>query len=91
MFTGVRLQGYRSYEDSGVQPLSAMTVVIGKNNTGKSTVLRAIYQIQQGAPWADDDIRLGHAQVRIELDFDRLAMPCSTIRAWRRSGEADGC
>ncbi len=75
MFTSVRLRGFRSFDNSGPLPLSAITVVIGKNNTGKSTLLRAVYQVQEGAPWSDDDVRLGHAEAEVELDFDRLSLP----------------
>src|ERR1700710_1523540 len=75
MFTSVRLRGFRSFEDSGPLPLSPITVVIGKNNTGKSTLLRAVYQIQEGAPWSDDDVRLGHTAAEVELDFTRLSLP----------------
>jgi hypothetical protein len=72
VFTSLRVRSYRSIEDSGTLTLRPITVIIGRNNTGKSSLLRAVYQLQQGAPWTDDDIRIGFSAVQIDLDFDRL-------------------
>lgn len=75
MFTGLRVRDYRSFVDSTTVPLSALTVVVGRNNTGKSTLLRAVYQVQDGAPWSDSDVRIGATGIRIDLDFDMLPVP----------------
>lgn len=75
MLTSLRVQNYRSFKDSGEMPLSPLTILVGRNNSGKSTLLRAIYQLQQAAPWSADDIRVGAPSVLIHLGFDRLPTP----------------
>lgn len=56
-------------------PLSPVTILVGRNNSGKSTLLRAVYQLQDGAPWSGDDIRVGASHAAIDLGFDRLPTP----------------
>lgn len=75
MFTSLRVQGYRSFVDSGNLPLSPLTILVGRNNSGKSTLLRAVYQLQEAAPWADDDVRVDASRALIQLTFDELGAP----------------
>lgn len=48
--TSVRLNQFRSFEDSGEIELGSINVLIGRNNSGKSSVLRALHELQVGAP-----------------------------------------
>lgn len=72
-FQSIRVQNYRSIADTGTVPLGRVTLVTGQNNSGKSSLLRALYLLQEGAPFLQDDIRIGKSQVGLELAFDRLS------------------
>jgi hypothetical protein len=72
IISSVRVTGFRSIQDSGVLSLGPVTIVIGRNNSGKSALLRAIYLMQQGAPFAPSDIRLRENECQVDL---RLGTP----------------
>lgn len=56
----IQLQNYRSYDDSGVIEMGNITVFVGRNNSGKSALIRGIAQLQQGIINVEDnDIRKG--------------------------------
>jgi predicted ATPase len=56
--SSLEIRGYRSISDSGVIPLSPITVFVGKNNSGKSSILRAAYMMQNGGSPQPEDYRL---------------------------------
>lgn len=72
MFTQLRVQGYRSIDDSGNIPLGPITVVVGRNNSGKSALVRAPYLMQDVSIWQQGDIRIGRSEMTMELAFDEL-------------------
>ncbi len=72
MFTSLRVQGYRSIEDTGDLALAPITLIIGPNNSGKSSLLRAAYLVQQGAPFVKSDIRIGHSRTEVQFLFNQL-------------------
>jgi predicted ATPase len=72
LFDSVRIRGFRSIEDTGVLPLGAVTLLVGRNNTGKSSLLRSIYSLQGGSPFQQGDIRIGATQSVIDLTFPVL-------------------
>jgi AAA15 family ATPase/GTPase len=47
MFKSIRLRNFKSYRDSGHIPLAPLTIIIGKNNVGKSTILHALFALAQ--------------------------------------------
>ena len=47
MFTNLRLRNFKCYEDSGPVPLRPLTILVGPNNAGKSTLLQALLMIKQ--------------------------------------------
>ncbi|HVA46861.1 MAG TPA: DUF3696 domain-containing protein [Pirellulales bacterium] len=49
MFKSIRLQNFKSYKDSGEIPLAPLTVLVGLNNSGKSSILQAILALKQTA------------------------------------------
>jgi predicted ATPase len=72
-FQSIRVQNYRSIADTGPIQLGQVTLVTGQNNSGKSSLLRALYLLQEGAPFQQEDIRIGQSQVIVELAFDRFS------------------
>ncbi len=47
MFTNIRLGNFKSYADSGDIPLRPLTILVGPNNAGKSTLLQALLLLKQ--------------------------------------------
>ncbi len=66
-FTSVRVRNFRSIEDSGAIPLGPVTVVVGRNNCGKSALLHAVYRVQHGADLDAADVRLGARTFTVDL------------------------
>ncbi|GAA2829933.1 AAA family ATPase [Kribbella solani] len=54
----VSVDAYRSIDTSGPLQLGPVTVLIGRNNSGKSALLRAMYLAQGGARFSTGDRRL---------------------------------
>jgi predicted ATP-dependent endonuclease of OLD family len=65
--TSIRLKNFRSFKDSSQLELSAMNVLIGANNSGKSTILKALYCLQDGNTVVHQDIRLGIGSEQAEM------------------------
>lgn len=72
MFTSLRVRGYKSIADSGQIPLGPITLVIGRNNSGKSALLRAPYLMQDSSIWQREHVRYGETLMSVELEFDTL-------------------
>jgi predicted ATPase len=49
MFDSIRLKNFRSFSDSKAIPLRPLTLLVGPNNAGKSTILNAILLLAQTA------------------------------------------
>lgn len=47
MLKSLRLKNFKSYRDSGAVPLSPLTVIVGCNNAGKSTLLQSLILLSQ--------------------------------------------
>lgn len=47
MFTAIRLKNFKCYKDTGDIPLRPLTLLVGPNNAGKSTILDAILMLKQ--------------------------------------------
>jgi predicted ATPase len=47
MIDSLRLQNFRSFRDSGRVPLRPLTLIVGPNNAGKSTLLNAMLLLHQ--------------------------------------------
>jgi hypothetical protein len=71
--TSVRVMNYRSIADTGEVQLGPLTIVIGKNNSGKSAFLRSIFLLQEGAPWDTSDLRLRSETGAVDCTFDQSA------------------
>lgn len=71
----VRLLSFRSFEDSGPIGLSSMNVLVGANNAGKSSVLRSLYLLQEGAAPTMADVRVGATTALINIVFSDNGPP----------------
>jgi predicted ATPase len=47
MFTAIRVRNFKSYKDSGTLPLKPLTLILGANNAGKSSLLHSILLLAQ--------------------------------------------
>lgn len=45
--TSLRLKNFRCFSDSGTIPIAPLTVIFGRNNTGKSSILRSLLLLRQ--------------------------------------------
>jgi hypothetical protein len=72
LFKSARIRGYRSIADSGPLDLGPITLLVGRNNSGKSAMLRSVYLLQEGSQLQAQDIRIGSEQVILELAYDEL-------------------
>ncbi|MFE5544063.1 ATP-dependent endonuclease [Streptomyces sp. NPDC056534] len=68
----IQIRNWKSFEDTGNLHLGRINVLLGRNNSGKSALLRAIHLLQNGSDQSIDNIRIGesHATVTHELVRD---------------------
>ncbi|MFJ3081670.1 ATP-dependent nuclease [Streptomyces halstedii] len=69
IFNSIRVSNFRAIVDSETLPLGPITLIVGRNNTGKSSLLRAMYLLQEGAEFRPSDIRAGADNARILLSY----------------------
>jgi AAA domain, putative AbiEii toxin, Type IV TA system len=74
----IRLQNFRSFVDSGEIALEQINVLIGENNSGKSSVLRGLHLLQQGIGDSFSDVRVGSENAQIEMQL----VEASTCVPW---------
>ena len=65
--TAIRISGFRSLEATDQIDLGSINVLIGANNAGKSSILRALYLLQQGSGTAFADVRTASGKALIEI------------------------
>jgi AAA ATPase domain len=74
----VRVKNFRSIVDSGCVPLShdGVTVFVGQNESGKTSLLDAINCVVGGAKLSADDTRVDEAlpEVELQIDVNRAAL-----------------
>jgi len=73
--TSIRLQNFRSFVDSGRVELGRINVLIGANNSGKSSILRGIHQLQTGLHDPFGDVRSGSTDAHIEIELANVLNP----------------
>ncbi len=68
----VRLINFRSFVDSGPIELGPLNILVGANNTGKSSILRALYLMQAGLNRQHADVRVGTGKARVEIALEEV-------------------
>lgn len=64
----IHIENYRSFRDSGEQPITKLFALIGKNNTGKSAFISAIQSVLGDKKLSDLDIHKNNGNpIRITL------------------------
>ena len=81
----IAITNLRSFESAGPIELAQLTVLIGRNNTGKSTLLRAIGALQVGFPLSGSDVRLGSSAAQLTYEVQAIHLPAA-----HPSAELDG-
>lgn len=69
VFTSVRLQNYRSYQDSAFEFSSNVNIIVGPNASGKTNLLDALHLCANGTsikPSRERMVRLGASWARID-------------------------
>lgn len=70
--TSITIKNYRSIRDSGSVPITKLFAVIGKNNTGKSSFLKAIQVLLSGAIGIEShDFHKGASSIEIIGTLER--------------------
>ncbi len=71
--TSIQLLGYRSFTDSNPVELGQITLFVGRNNTGKSTLARSPLILQQGMAigWPEE-IRRGADTAQLIFSFNDI-------------------
>jgi hypothetical protein len=57
--TALQLTNFKAFESLGPLPLGDITLLMGANNAGKSTILQAIYAMQLGIAVEGSSVRVG--------------------------------
>src|SRR5687768_2652147 len=68
----VRIHSFRGFRDSGVRFARRANVLIGPNNGGKSSIIRAVLFLQENAPVSAQDVRLSADSAQIEIQLEDL-------------------
>lgn len=66
----IKLQNFRSFEQTDDIKLSDINILIGENNSGKSSILRALHHLQQGVTSIFEDIRVGSSRADIKISIE---------------------
>jgi hypothetical protein len=99
----IKLKNFRSFLDSERLPLSQVNVLIGANNSGKSSIIRGLHQLQKGLNDPFADIRIGSDTSEVEIGLEasendpqmqrlgkhlQAVLMCQQTSIDRRSGSA---
>ncbi|HEP6432446.1 ATP-dependent nuclease [Burkholderia cenocepacia] len=66
----LHLSNFRSFSEPTHIEFNTINVLIGANNSGKSSILRALHLMQQGGGNGFADVRIGSSIANLEIIFD---------------------
>lgn len=81
----VSIANFRSIAEKIDIQLGSMNVLIGANNSGKSTILRALYVMQAGLGDLGSDVRDGAKMWEVDIAFDNI----NSMLPWRGIGDGE--
>jgi AAA15 family ATPase/GTPase len=55
--TRIDLTNFRSYTNESIELAKGINLIVGQNNSGKSTLLKSVAWLQVGSPISAQDIR----------------------------------
>ncbi|MTW13426.1 AAA family ATPase [Pseudoduganella eburnea] len=87
--TRVRVQNYRSVEDSGSFDIGDLTCLVGKNEAGKTALLSAIRGLRPSQPFEFDETIDYPRRFATRFDDRHEFGTAEVIRAWWRLDSAD--
>ena len=68
----LKLQNFRSFENMQPIKLNKINILTGANNSGKSSIIKAIHALQVNNDDLISDIRLGATKSQIDIEFNSL-------------------
>ena len=71
--TSLRLTGFRSFVDMQRINLGSINVLIGANNSGKTSILRALYLVQQSGESVHPDVRVGGQLATVQIGLEDVS------------------
>lgn len=83
--TSIELVTFRSFLNSGPIELDNINILIGANNAGKSSILRALSLMQMGGNNGLPDVRIGFSTAHISISFDEI----QGIGTWENGAKAN--
>jgi len=66
----INLSNVRGYSEAQIELSSGINIVVGENNSGKTTILRTLLFLQDTSLFQPIDIRVRESQASITLTFD---------------------
>jgi len=95
--TNIRIQNFRSHTDATIELNKKSTLITGKNGSGKTSLLEAIYIAIQGSSFRSSDdeiIKYGNSWYRIDINFGddhkRIIKFDSNKKQSRKTFDIDG-
>ena len=70
--TSLQLREFRSFVDMEPIDLGTITVLVGPNNAGKSSLIRGLYAMQEGPGSLARDIRIGSAEATVTMTMEGM-------------------
>jgi predicted ATP-dependent endonuclease of OLD family len=86
--SGVRIVNFKSFSDTSQMKLGQVNVLVGRNNHGKSALIRAVHLLQQGAEYDPRNIRLGAESSEIIFELTNTEGTALTSNQAVREGAA---
>ena len=71
--TSLQLTGFRSFVDMQRIDLGSINVFIGANNSGKTSILRALYLMQQSNEPVYPDVRVGGQTATVQIGLEDVS------------------
>lgn len=87
--TKVRVQNYRSVEDSGEFDIGDLTCLVGKNEAGKTALLSAMRGLKPSQPFEFDEVIDYPRRFSTRFDERHPDGKAEVIRTWWRLEDAD--